>query len=180
MFPCSPEILFKIVSVISVWWGSLCIFLSICSFPFLRAYWFFLELAVLFLPSGIFFIIYIIEYYFTPTLDNGFPKDMSCSKSHQVFRRLLSILADLIDAVVWIVSACLPISTSSSPLHNTPGNRSKRTNCNFFQRLLHSLFFTSLASTEFLSLRFLWFSLSGLLWYQSPKFGMYSFFLVNC
>ena len=43
---------------------------------------------------------------------------LSDNKSPQVFRTLLSILAVLNNAVVWIVSTCPPYSKSSSPFNN--------------------------------------------------------------
>ena len=53
---------------------------------------------------------------------------LSDSMSPQVSRTLLGILADLSNAVVWIVSERPPISSSSRPL-NKPyqGDRSKCT-----------------------------------------------------
>ena len=46
---------------------------------------------------------------------------LSDSKSPQVSRTLLSILADLNNAVAWNVSTCPPISKSSTPITNTFG-----------------------------------------------------------
>ena len=45
---------------------------------------------------------------------------LSYRKSPQVFRTLLSILADLNKAVVWMISTCPLISKSSSPLVTVP------------------------------------------------------------
>ena len=45
-----------------------------------------------------------------------FDRALSDSKSPQVSGTLLSILADLDNDVVWMVSARPPISTSSSPI----------------------------------------------------------------
>ena len=47
-----------------------------------------------------------------------FPWSLSDSKSPQVSTTLLSILADLNNAVVWMVSTRPPTSKSSSPLSN--------------------------------------------------------------
>ena len=47
-----------------------------------------------------------------------FPSSLSVSKSPQVSRTLLSILADRNNAVVWMVSICPLISKSSSPCTN--------------------------------------------------------------
>ena len=44
---------------------------------------------------------------------------LSDSKSSEVFRTLLSILTDLNNAVVWVVSSCPLISKSSSPCFNS-------------------------------------------------------------
>ena len=52
---------------------------------------------------------------FTPALADDFPLELCDSKSPQVSRTLLSILADLNNVVVWIVSTCPLISKSSSP-----------------------------------------------------------------
>ena len=38
------------------------------------------------------------------------------NKSSQVFRTLLSILVDLDDVIVWMISTCPSISNTSSPL----------------------------------------------------------------
>ena len=47
-----------------------------------------------------------------------FHRSLSDNKSPQVTRTLLSILADLNNAVVWMVSTCPLISTSSGPYTN--------------------------------------------------------------
>ena len=47
-----------------------------------------------------------------------FHRNLSNSKSPQVSRTLLSILAVLNNAVVWMVSTCPPASKSSSPFNN--------------------------------------------------------------
>ena len=44
---------------------------------------------------------------------------LSDSKSPQVYGTLLSILAFLNNAVVWMVSTCPPTSKSSSPFNNS-------------------------------------------------------------
>ena len=48
-------------------------------------------------------------------------RSLSDSKSPQVFRTLLNILADLNNTVVWMVSTCPLISKSSSPCTNIIG-----------------------------------------------------------
>ena len=46
-----------------------------------------------------------------------FHGSLSDRKSNQVSRTLLSILADLSNAILWLVSACIPVSSSSSLLY---------------------------------------------------------------
>ena len=73
-------------------------------------------------PSAKFIIIIIIVInsleLFTSALADGFYWSLSDSKSPQVFRTLLSILAVLNNAVVWMVSTRPPTSKSSSPFSN--------------------------------------------------------------
>ena len=73
---------------------------------------------------------------------------LSDSKSPQVSRTLLSILAILNNAVVWMVSTRLPTSKSSSPFSNpnAPITIGIIVTCMF-----HS-FFNSLARSRYLSL----------------------------
>ena len=54
--------------------------------------------------------------FFTPALVDGLSLESEDSKSPQVSRILLSILADLNNAVVWMVSFHLQISSFYSPL----------------------------------------------------------------
>ena len=79
--------------------------------------------------------------------------NLSNSKSHQVSWTLLSILDDLYNAVVWMVSARPLISNSSSPLTN-PLRIIPSTSVNVGTTdtfMFHS-FFSSLARSEYLSL----------------------------
>ena len=64
----------------------------------------------------IYIYIYIYIYYYSLRV---FHWNLSDSKSPQVTRTLLSILADLNIAVVWMVSTCPPSSKLSSPFINT-------------------------------------------------------------
>ena len=77
---------------------------------------------------------------------------LSGSKSPQVSRTLLRILAVLSNAVVWIVSAHLPISKSSRPFNNplviVP--KSQITIGTIVTFMFHS-FFNSLARSKYLS-----------------------------
>ena len=59
---------------------------------------------------------------------------LSDSKSPQVSRTLLSILADLNNAVVRMVSTRVFISKSSSPCYQTFGDCTERTNYNWYHR----------------------------------------------
>ena len=109
---------------------------------------------------------------------------VSNSKSPQVSRTLLSILADLSNAVVWMVSPRLLISKSSSPCINPLLTVPRQPitigiNVTF---MFHS-FFNSLARSRYLS--FFSLSFSFTLWsagtskstiFQVPFFLFFSFF----
>ena len=56
---------------------------------------------------------------------------LSDSKSPQVFKTLLSILADLNNAIVWTVSTRPLISKSSCPLRQYFGDGTKSSNYNW-------------------------------------------------
>ena len=71
--------------------------------------------------------------FFTFVLADGFHWSFSESKSPQVSRTLLSILAVLNNVVVWMVSNRPPTSKSSSPFSNC----FKRTNYNWYNCYLH-------------------------------------------
>ena len=70
---------------------------------------------------------------------------LSVSKSPQVFRTLLSILADLSNAVVWMASTCPLISMSSSPFTNP-------INIGITVTFIFHSFFSSIARFTFSSL----------------------------
>ena len=86
----------------------------------------------------------------------------SDSKSPQVSRTRLSILAILSNAVVWIVSTCLPTSKSSRPFNNSSVIVPKApiTIGTIVTFMFHS-FFNSLARSRHLSL---FHSFSFILW----------------
>ena len=63
-------------------------------------------------------LFYSYESFFAPALADGFPKSLSDSKSSQVSRNLLSILGDLNNAEVWMVSTRPFNSKSFSPCTN--------------------------------------------------------------
>ena len=65
-----------------------------------------------------YFYLLIRVFFFRSTLADGLHWSLSDSKSHQVSRTLLSMLAVLNNAVVWMVSARSPISKSSRPFNN--------------------------------------------------------------
>ena len=78
---------------------------------------------------------------------------LSFSKSSQVSRTLLSILAILNNAVVWMVSFRLPISESSSPLNNPLVTVPKAPiTISIIVTLMFNSFFNSLARTRYLSI----------------------------
>ena len=84
---------------------------------------------------------------------------LSDSKSPQVSRTLLSILAVLNNAVIWMVSTRPPTSKSPSPFSYC----SQRTNYNWYNCHLHvPRFFNSLARLMYLS--FFTHSFSFILW----------------
>ena len=88
---------------------------------------------------------------------------LSDSKSPQVSRTLLSILAVFHDAVVWMVSTCSPTSNSSRPFNNPLVTVPKApiTIGTIVTLMFHS-FFNSLASSRYLS--FFSHSFSFILW----------------
>ena len=90
-------------------------------------------------------------------------RSLSDSKSSQVFRTLLSILADLNNAVVWIVSTRPLISKSFSPCTNSLVTvpRAQITISISVTFMFHS-FFDSLARSKYLS--FFSLSFSFILW----------------
>ena len=100
----------------------------------------------------------------------------SDSKSPQVFWILLSILTDLNNPVVWMVSTPLLIFKSSSPCTN-PGTCTKSTNYNLYHCNFHvsQLFpFPGLSRGTYLSFHFLSVLLCGQLEQQIPLFSKYS------
>ena len=64
------------------------------------------------------FLLFTPLEFFTSVLADGFYWSLSDSKSHQVSRTCLRILAVLSNAVIWIVSTRLPTSKSSRPFNN--------------------------------------------------------------
>ena len=105
-----------------------------------------------------------------------FHRNLSDSKSHQVSKTLLSVLANLKKAVVCMVLDCPLIPDISSLLTKPLGiipNAPIGITATF---IFHSVF-SSLVKSKYLSLfYFLWFLLCGWLGRQSPLFGWFSFF----
>ena len=100
---------------------------------------------------------YYYYYYYYYYSIRVFHWSMSDSKSPQVSRTLLSVLAVLNNAVVWMVSTRPPICKSSSPFSNPLDTLPKLSpSCSIV------FFFNSLARSRYLSLFSLSFSL--LLW----------------
>ena len=103
---------------------------------------------------------------------------LSDSKSSQVSRSLLSILADLNNVVVWIVATRPVISKSTSPCTNPLVTlpRAPITIGITVTFMFHSFFFFPWQGPSF---RFLWILFYALPGEQSPQFGKFSFFLLN-
>ena len=66
-------------------------------------------------------IILLLYEVLTPGISDGFHWSLSASKSPQMPETFLSILANLNNAEVWILSTCPHISKSSRPLTNLLG-----------------------------------------------------------
>ena len=108
-------------------------------------------------------IIIIIIYFLHQLTLMVFYRSLSDSKSPQVSRTLLSILAVFNNAVVWIVSTRLPTSKSSSPFSNpfVTIRKAPITIGIIVIYMFHS-FFNSLARSMYLS--FFSHSFSFILW----------------
>ena len=109
-----------------------------------------------------------------------FQWSLSDSKSLQVSRTLLSILAVFNNAVIWMISTCLPTSKSSSPFSNPIVTVPKEpiTIGIIVTCMFHS-FFNSLAKSRYLS--FFSYSFSFILWLagtEKPTFLQVFFFLL--
>ena len=102
---------------------------------------------------------------------------LSDSKSPQLSRTLLSILAHLNSVVIWMVSIRPFISKSSSPFNNSPS--SKSTNYNWYKRHFHvpTVFFSipKQCRDTYLS-HIVSILLCGQLGQQSPKFCKFFFY----
>ena len=104
---------------------------------------------------------------------------LSDSKSPQVSRTLLCILADLNKAVVWMVSTRPIISKSSSPCTNplVTVPRAPITIYTTVTFMFPSFFSHLTRSSTYPSFRFLLILLWGQQGKQSPQFGRFSFLL---
>ena len=116
----------------------------------------------------------MIGEYFTQALADGCPLEAD-SKSPQNARTLPSILADLNNAVVWMVSNRLLIYMFSPPVPFF-GDCTEYANYNWYYRHFHvpQFFFNSLASSTYLPLFSPLFSFTQ--W--SVLFGRFSFLLL--
>ena len=111
-------------------------------------------------------------------ISNG---SLSDSKSHYVSRTLLSILADINNAVVWIVFTCPLIFKSSSPFTNplriVP---SAPITIGITITFMFHSYFSSLAKSRYLSFFSLSFNfICGLPIWQSSLFSRFSFLLLS-
>ena len=122
------------------------------------------------------------NYYFTPLeffislLADSFHWSLSDSKSTQISRTLLSILALLSNAVIWIVSTRPSTSKSSSPFNNPLVSVPKApiTIGTIFTFMFHS-FFNSLPRSRYLS--FFSHSFSFILWSaRTAKYYYYYYY----
>ena len=107
---------------------------------------------------------------------------LSDSKSHQVSRALLSILPDLNNAVVWMVSTRPLISKFSSSFINPSMIIPRETiaigiNVTF---MFHSFSISKQGRGTYPSFHFLSILLCGQSGRQYPQFCKFSFFFVNC
>ena len=115
----------------------------------------------------------IVRDFFTSALTDGYHWNRSDSKSHQVYRTLLGILADLINAVLWSVSTRSFISKSSSSGTNllVTVPRAPITIIITDTLMFNRFFSSSLDISMYFSLFLLSFSFTLL---QSPLFGRFS------
>ena len=121
---------FLICSFISAWWFPLPLFPSTCNFPFLRAFWLFLDLAVLFFVF--LFSTYYNNYYWITPCDIFTPKLADRLSRECNWKQVSYSLKDSSrysdrPQQFWMVSVRLPISNSFSPLNVIfwPSNRPK-------------------------------------------------------
>ena len=106
-----------------------------------------------------------------------FQWNLSKSKSPQVSRTLICILADLNYAIVWMVSTCPLFSKSSSLFINSLGFVPYALITIGISNIFLSIFSSSLAKSRYLSLFSLSFnSTCGLLGRRRSLFGMFSLF----
>ena len=117
-------------------------------------------------------IIFLLCGVFTPALADGFSLKFEWQ---QISRILLSILADLNNAVVWIASTRPLFSKSSNPCIN-PLVTVPRAPIGIIVSFIFRSIFNSLAKSRYFSpfLSLLLYSQPG---QQSPQFGKFSFFV---
>ena len=160
-FSCSPEILFFnfFLSSPLVWWCPFPIFPGTSNFPFIWAFWFisWFDCSISSLAWRIIIIIIIIIIYSLEFSHEHkmmvFHWRLSDSKSPQVSRTLLSILAVFNNAVVWMVSTRTSTSKSSRPFSNPLVTVLKAPiTIGIIVTFIFHSFFNSLARSRYLSL----------------------------
>ena len=111
--------------------------------------WLFTEVLLLLLLSSNSF-----DFFFTPKLADGFTLECEWQQVSSSLQTLLSILIDLNNAVVWVVSICSLISKSSNPCNNLLVILSSTpiTTDTAVTFMSHSLFFSSPTKSWYLSL----------------------------
>ena len=119
-------------------------------------------------------IIYSLEF-FTSAYDDGLHWRLSDSKSPQVSKTILSILAVFNNAVVWMVSTRPPTSKSSKPFNNflVTVPKAPITMSMIVTFMFHSFFNSQARSFHILSVLFY-----GQPGQQSQQFCRFSFFLL--
>ena len=108
-----------------------------------------------------------------------FQWSLSDSKSPQDFRTLLSILAVLNYAVVWMVSSCPPISKFSNPFNNPLVTVPKAPiTIGIIVTFMFHSFFQCSSNVEVLILLFIFFQFYSVVSRNSRQFCKFSFFLL--
>ena len=108
--------------------------------------------SLIFYVSRLLFFFFFTSWVFFTSVLMVFHWSLSDSKGPQVFRALLSILAVLNNAVVWIISTRLPTSKSSSSFSNPLDTEPNApTTIGIIVTFMFSRFFNSLARSRFLS-----------------------------
>ena len=128
----------------------------------------------------IFIIIYSFKSFSYQLTVAASQWSLSDSKSPQVSRTLLNLLADLHNAVVCMISTSL-IFKSSSLFTNPLGivQSAQTRSCITVTLMFHSFFVLWQGLSTCLSFRLLWFSHCSLPGRQDPLFGWFTFFFYS-